>query len=629
VALAGAEIAGGPQIVAAHASTDRAGPVRVWDLRTGWLLGELDNGRSHAAATSVVSHRDGDRTLAAVGYANGGIAIWDLASRSLIHRIDSAAAGVGNHRVLSLTVAEVDGEPVLVSAHADAMLRLWALRDGAARGELPAAPDGPGRDGPAPEIRALGSLLSGSEQMRSVANASAVDAREIVVGGGDAGVLYTWNVRTRQLIARSRPGPAPIQAVAIAGVWAGEPLVVTGHEGSPVAQLTEGRPAQPSGGYVRGWNPLTGEESSGIRPGRLPRSGVTAVVRHGQALALVGGQDGQVHVYNLANGQPQNVLATHSEGVTIVLRTVIDGHDYAVTGGAEGSVQVLDLDAPPQYSRSRRRSDPGPVRALAVATTGEQGRVVSIGGEGYIVDRDLATGDEDRMERLQKQVSSPHRLSVGMTPSGWPVVVAAERNRVVVLGHPREGADQELPLPPGLVSANVEAVAVRPVGDHRSLVAVSLASPAGRTGRVELYYVEDGGVRRLGSVSMPTMAPIAVLSFAVSSGPSQLTAVDANGSATVWDLAIPDQPALVTTLDTGITGPTAAGSAVVDGELVLAVGAPERVVEVWNVHARERRTRRPLACVQPIDALAVDTDGGVVISQGRDVLALRSHDAET
>jgi WD40 repeat protein len=418
----------------------------------------------------------------------------------------------------------------------------------------------------------------------------------------------------------------------VAGVWPEEPLVVTGHEGGQIARRAAPnwdpppgswpRPApdqseRPSGGYLRGWNPLTGEESHAITAGRLPRSGVTAVVRHGQALALVGAQDGQVHVYDLANGLPQNVLATHGDGVTRVLTARIGDHDYAVTGGADGSVRVVDLDAP-RSARSRRRSDPGPVRALAVGRS----RVVSIGDDGSVVDRDLLTGDESRTHRLQKTVAGPRRLAIGWGPSGRAVVVSVERDRVRVLGHPEEGS-RELPLPPWLTPGDVEAVAVQPVSPTRSQVAVSVAGRGSRPATVELFDVDDFQVTHLGSALDPATGATAVaLSFAATSDRRYLTAVDAAGRAVVRQLGDSGWQTVVHAVETGIADPTAVATAVVRDQVVLALGTRERTVELWDVRSGERRTRRPLACAEPVGALAVHTDGSVLLSQGRDVLAV-------
>jgi WD40 repeat protein len=600
-AVALAAVDGRPQAVAAHGSPTRPGPVVVWDLRTGTALGQLQDPDCEATATAVVTHPSGDRTLAAVGYSDGSIAVWDLISRALLHRIPGAAPGDSRSGVLALTVAEADGVPILVSAHAGGGLRRWTLSDGTHRGEF--APPGARRRDP---VRALAALASAREQVLSDIGRADVDPREVVVGGGDDGVLYVWNVRTGHLMARTRRGPAPIRAVTVAGVWNGAPLVVTGYED----------------GHVGGWDPLTGQESIPLT--RLSRSGVTALVRQNQALALACGQDGVVRLWDLVANRHHRVLAQHSEGLTSVVIADIDGHDYAVSGGADGSVRVWDFDAQPPTNRlSRPRSAPSPVSALAIDRSGVGSRVVSAGRDGSVVDRDLANGDENRVDRLQKAVNGPRRVAVALGHGGRPIMVSAEAEQIVVLG-PTEGPGQALRLPSGIVAADVDAVAVR-AAPARSLVAVAAGGEDGR-GCIEVYSVGDTSNEHRTSVSVPGGARVVGLAFAVGSGSPELVAIDASGVAHVWNLELPDYPAPVSSLDIGIPGAIAVGAARVAGSLHIAVGTPGRTVELWNLSGRERRNT--LACAEPVEAVALDTDGGVVFGQGIDMLAMRSRDDE-
>ncbi|MFE7476647.1 WD40 repeat domain-containing protein, partial [Streptomyces sp. NPDC057575] len=119
---------------------------------------------------------------------------------------------------------------------------------------------------------------------------------------------------------------------------------------------------------------------------------VATVMLDGRAIAVTGGQDGEVRVWDLATGeQVGEPLVGHTATVEAVATAVVDGRVVAVTGSGDGEVRVWDLATGEQVS--------GPLKGHtatveAVATAVVDGRAVAVtgsfGGEALVWD--LATG---------------------------------------------------------------------------------------------------------------------------------------------------------------------------------------------------------------------------------------------
>ncbi|MEU3296689.1 hypothetical protein ABZ722_30645, partial [Streptomyces longwoodensis] len=124
----------------------------------------------------------------------------------------------------------------------------------------------------------------------------------------------------------------------------GEPLA--GHTDWVTAVActdVDGTPVAVTGGYddmVRVWDLATGQPFAG-HTGSV--AAVACTVLDGRPVAVTGGHDGRVRVWDLASGQPiGEPLAGHT-GVTAMACTDLNGTPVAVAGDQDGTVQVWDL----------------------------------------------------------------------------------------------------------------------------------------------------------------------------------------------------------------------------------------------------------------------------------------------
>ena len=113
----------------------------------------------------------------------------------------------------------------------------------------------------------------------------------------------------------------------------------------------------------------------------------------GGRLAVSGGDDGTVRVWDLAAGQPLGEpLTGHYSLVYEVAVGELDGRPIAVSGGDDGTVRMWDLAAGQQLGQPLTGHD-GVVRALAVGEL--DGRPIAVsGGDDGTVRRWYLAGSE-------------------------------------------------------------------------------------------------------------------------------------------------------------------------------------------------------------------------------------------
>jgi WD40 repeat protein len=202
------------------ATAGDADTVRVWEVDTGTEIGSV----VHKPGVSAVRFSADDRTFVTVG-VDGTALLWDAATRSLIARLEYAAAVTA---VAFRPGQETAGLPLLATLSADGDVSLWSRHETRlTRVPLPAAgrfdhvefsPDG---------LRVLTATSAGAaiwdvktaRRLLAVAPLGGVtiaqfspDARMIVTGSGN-GAVRLWDAVTGTQVAEGQCG-RPVSGVA-------------------------------------------------------------------------------------------------------------------------------------------------------------------------------------------------------------------------------------------------------------------------------------------------------------------------------------------------------------------------------------------------------------------------------
>jgi len=176
------------------AVVDRAGMVRIWDLRKPVLLREFQGAQRPLSAVAVSP----DGTMLATGGWSGVIKLWDLNNEQALPRSLEGHRGVVNRLVFAS-----DGK-VLASCSRDSTARIWNLQSGKSR-----------------VLKGHGAPVYGLDL--------SPDGNSIVTAAEDRRVKI-WNMQDGKLLYNlaTRPTPRPLYAVLFAPdsrglIWAGGP----------------------------------------------------------------------------------------------------------------------------------------------------------------------------------------------------------------------------------------------------------------------------------------------------------------------------------------------------------------------------------------------------------------------
>ncbi|MGP3975030.1 WD40 repeat domain-containing protein [Streptomyces sp. 8N114] len=250
----------------------------------------------------AVAISDGRVVVAAGGDEQGG-AVWELDSGELLR-----GTTYDEPYVSSIATVKREGPPLFVASsgiHWDGV-RVWGLS---------------GEDPPV-------ELEAGSVWGLATAR---IDGRSLVVGGGEEEVKI-WNVANGEQVASfSVDGDERAYAVAFSQLD-GRPVVVAGTDSGKlyVFDLSgddDGDPIhEPSTGHA----------------GRINALDVAMV--GDRAVAVTGGEDGTVRIWDLAGGrQVGPPLTGHNWSVEAVTATTMHDRPVALTAGRDGVVRLWDL----------------------------------------------------------------------------------------------------------------------------------------------------------------------------------------------------------------------------------------------------------------------------------------------
>ncbi|MGH8886467.1 MAG: AAA family ATPase, partial [Egibacteraceae bacterium] len=307
---------------------------------------------------------------------------------------------------------------------------------------------------------------------------------------------------------------------------------LTGHTGSVWAVAVgsvEGRAVAVSGGAdgtVRVWDLAASQPLGRPLSGHVGGvSGVAVGTAEGRAVAVSGGVDRTVRVWDLAAGQPLGEpLTGHTDWVRAVAVGTVDGRAVAVSGGADGTVRVWDLAAGQPLGRPLS-GHVGGVSGVAVGTVEGRAVAVSGGADGTVRVWDLAAS-QPLGEPLTGHTDWVRAVAVG-TAGGRAVAVSGSDDGTVRVWNLATGQ------PLG-----------RPLSGHRGGVrAVAVDTADGRA--VAVSGSDDRAVRVWDlAAGQPLGEPLAghtrwVWAVAVGTAGGRAVAVSGSddGTVRVWDLA--------------------------------------------------------------------------------------------
>ena len=357
------------------------------------------------------------------------------------------------------------------------------------------------------------------------------------------------------------------------------------------------------------------------------------------SMAVSGGQDGSVRVWDLAAGSQRACLAGHTAPAMSVAITA-DG-TTAVSGGDEGSVRVWDL------TTNRLRTSLGGhstrVRGVAISADGVTAVTAAHDGSARVWDlvngrsRGALAGHTGSISSVALTAdatfgfTSAHDKSVRIWDigtlrqrselaghNGVILSVAVTNNGSRVVGGGLDGSvwvwDTASSQPP------------RKLAGHRGWVrSVSIS----RDGGTVVTGGADGIVRAWDlATGRQTVALVGhssdVLAVAVSQSGADAVSGGADGVVRVWDLAasriqaLPDRP----------VGQILAVAVTPDGHTALSGGDDDHGLRVWDLATGQVRAKLTGHAGRVL-ALAVSSDGSTAISGGDDDHDLRVWDLAT
>ena len=501
--------------------------------------------------------------MAVTGGGDHTARVWELATGRQLQCFD-------RHRdwVRAVACTTLGGLPIAVTAGNDRTARVWEL--------------------------ATGRQLQCFDRHRAAVQAVAVTevARmPVIVTASADGTVWLWDPATGGPVAPPLDSPGAVSALSCVDVGGHPGVVAVGDGAAHVWDLTSpGRP----------WATLEGHAG--------PVTAVTGASLDTKAVAVTGSRDGTARVWDLVSGGQRGRFDGHPTGVTAVACTTVDRAPAVVTACADGSVRIWDLDAGVQDDRLVGHS--GEVTAVACATV--RGRPVAVTGS---TDRtaavwDLTTGD--RLHELAGHSGEVMAVSCAVL-DGMPVVVTAGADASARIWCLTTGTPRGRPL---RHATPVLSVACAAVGRHRLILT------GGHDGAARAWDPITG--RQLNSMRGHA-GPLLAMACTVAAGRSVVVTGSRDYYAHVWSAVSGQQLARLSRHDFPVRALTCT-----DGDTsAIVVAADGCMVRWWHLDraVAERRVGEPepvsavtVHVPHPVGALAVATDGCLVVGSGHEVV---------
>jgi WD40 repeat protein len=343
----------------------------------------------------------------------------------------------------------------------------------------------------------------------------------------------------------------------------------------------------------------------------VPANTVGIGLLDGRAVAVAGGLDGTIRVWDLASGEPVgDPIHAHHRPVSAIVTATLDGRALAVTSGGRGAAAVWDLAS----GEPVRRLGPHTAGARAMAIAALDGRPVAVTAhphDGTIRISDLGTG-ELVGPPIDTRAQALHALAVTVL-DGRPVALTAGSigNGKVRVWDLITGKPARPPI--GAHVGGVEEI-VTTVLDGRP-VAVTSGGSLG-DGQVRVWDLASG--ERVGETIRTSTNGNPSLAVTTLDGRPVLVTGGAGGIVRMWDLASGrpvgrDIPARA-------YGMCSVAATTLDGRAVAVTGggASDGTVQVWDLAGGGPLGRPVHAHGTPVSAVAIATVGGhrVAVSAG-------------
>jgi WD40 repeat protein len=310
---------------------------RPWSLKLG-AVGAVATARSSPWAPAM-----------AVSCSGAVVYVWDLE-----HGREPLLLAGYDTPVVSVAVADSPDGPLIVAGHFDGWISAWSLAD---RRRVSCARIGPW------------------DTARVLATAELADGRVVALAGG-----WDDNVRLWDPLAGASAGPAlhcDADVVAIATIAArGRTLCISATSKGRVCIRDLDLHLDPRLPVAR--------PSIDARIGENVASLTTVTLADGRTCAIVGAENGTVHVLDLLDGgvigRPWRACAGAATAVAATVRP--DGRTVVFTGSNEAFIQAWDASTGLPIGEALPA--PGPVRALAFQ---HESSSLVVGGTGVAVAR--------------------------------------------------------------------------------------------------------------------------------------------------------------------------------------------------------------------------------------------------
>lgn len=299
----------------------------------------------------------------------------------------------------------------------------------------------------------------------------------------------------------------------------------------------------------------------------------------------------------------------HTDNVWSVATAVVDGRAVAVTGGDEGAVLVWDLAC------GERLGDPLPAggSVWAVATTVVEGRPVVV-----VADPDVLTQAWDLIAR---------RPLAARAGGAWAVTTAVVDGRAMVLTGGRAPSPQM--WDPATAEPSGHLVGDSAEGHVGAVGAMATALVDNRAKAFTLHddstvrgwdLTERRQEGRVLSMDAGDPQRVSLTVVVVDGCPLAVTG-DWNGRVQVWDVDT-GREVVGRWRPTPHTGPVwALAATVVDDRPLVVTGGDDRTVRVWDLSSH-RQVGSDSAFPSAVTAVTMAPDGRVVVGYGGDVAVL-------
>ena len=356
--------------------------LRMRDLESGQLIGELEGHEAWPPEVAIGRHSDGSWAIVSGGDDNS-LRIWEAESPIGDAEIESHATDA--HSASNMAVAVLsDGTHVIVTIDS-MLLRVSALDSGRSLrefvtiGSMNDVAVGERLDGTAVIVaggsdcrihiwdletgRVLGDPLKGHRrgwtadgEVVAVAIGERLDGARVIVSGGTDKTVRVWNLDTGVALGKPMKHKGSVNAIAIGERVDGTRVIVSSSDDDPAL-------------YV--WNLDTGKPLLDPLVGQAADIGSVAVGERtdGTRVIVSGSADGPSRVWDLDTGEPLGSPIEVTEVHHMVLGEASDGTPVLVTAVLDGTVRMWDLDDGSHLARCNVGSE---ILSLGIGASGRR-----------------------------------------------------------------------------------------------------------------------------------------------------------------------------------------------------------------------------------------------------------------